>query len=217
MPMPLTDRNLSICVSCTDCTTGRGCRYVRKGINYKPRKSSNIRKPQLHPIYTKKGVKRQIIKIINGEPHRRCAICKKYLPYVNFHKNSKIYGGLISYCKNCRREYLKKVKRPPRDQSAYWKDYYERNKDKINHRHIAEKDKSGAHRVVKKALLNGTLKIADKCENCPEKDKKLMVPHHDSYLKENWLKVRWLCRSCHRQHHKDLEQVNINRTHPSGG
>ena len=36
--------------------------------------------------------------------------------------------------------------------------------------------------------------IAFPCEDCGDKN---VLGHHDSYLEENWLIVRWLCASCH--------------------
>jgi hypothetical protein len=205
MAMPLTERNLSICLSCLDCIQGRGCRYVKHGINYKlPVQLS--RKPQRNPAFTKGGIKRKIIKQINGESYRWCAICKKYLLFDNFYKSHKMAGGLNSYCKTCQRKYAKTRGQSPEKQAVYWKSYYAKNRDKINNRHLKERDKLKAHQIVRKSILTGKLRIGDKCENCGIKNKQLLVPHHDSYLEENLLKVRWLCRSCHRQHHKNMEK-----------
>jgi hypothetical protein len=35
MAMPLTDRNLSICISCNSCVSGKSCHYIRRGVRIK--------------------------------------------------------------------------------------------------------------------------------------------------------------------------------------
>lgn len=55
--------------------------------------------------------------------------------------------------------------------------------------------KALAHKAVKQALKEGTLEKPLKCQRCFEDED--VQGHHVSYEKRNWLKVRWLCRSCH--------------------
>lgn len=40
------------------------------------------------------------------------------------------------------------------------------------------------------------------CEDC--KELKKLAGHHEDYLPENWLKVIWVCRKCHRIRHEGL-------------
>lgn len=67
---------------------------------------------------------------------------------------------------------------------------------------VSEKVKMLARREVKKGLKEGRIKKPVLCQSCLRK--KALFAHHESYLKEDWLKVRWLCSSCHRK--ADMER-----------
>lgn len=64
-----------------------------------------------------------------------------------------------------------------------------------------------AHHLVYIACLSGELNEPDCCELCGKEE--LLVAHHDDYRKP--LLVRWLCPSCHKQHHVDLQRSYRNR------
>lgn len=59
------------------------------------------------------------------------------------------------------------------------------------------------HAVVKKARKIGTL-ARKPCEDCGRTAD--IQAHHDDYSKP--LGIRWLCRSCHYQHHIELRRAN---------
>ncbi len=59
MATPLTDRNLTICASCTDCIEGRGCQYIIRNVGFKfsiPRYARHIER--LERIKKPKSVKK---------------------------------------------------------------------------------------------------------------------------------------------------------------
>lgn len=59
-----------------------------------------------------------------------------------------------------------------------------------------------AHIVTQSAIFHGRL-VPQPCEMCGRKPfnaaRRQVVAHHDDYSKP--LDIRWLCLSCHRQHH----------------
>lgn len=61
-----------------------------------------------------------------------------------------------------------------------------------------------AREAVRSALRSGTLVRPDTCQRCDE-----VAPvqgHHHSYLREDWLKVEWLCQRCHGRLHRAMQQ-----------
>jgi len=62
-----------------------------------------------------------------------------------------------------------------------------------------------ARRKVYEAVNRGELIKYYICELCSKYNKNIYA-HHQSYSSENWLKVIWLCNSCHRWFHKEVKR-----------
>ena len=77
-----------------------------------------------------------------------------------------------------------------------WKDIARRQK-------VRYPDRVAARNAVKKAKARGDL-APEPCEVCATTE--IIEAHHDSYLAENHLNVRWLCS----KHHKDWHRENPN-------
>jgi len=63
-----------------------------------------------------------------------------------------------------------------------------------------------ARDAVYRALKTGRLVKPDACEDCGTLAESLpdgLHGHHESYDKDKWLDVVWLCRRCHRKRHGD--------------
>lgn len=60
--------------------------------------------------------------------------------------------------------------------------------------------KQQARMAVDYAVRTSVLIRPDFCVECSVSCKP--EGHHDSYEKDQWLNVRWLCRSCHAAHHR---------------
>lgn len=60
--------------------------------------------------------------------------------------------------------------------------------------------KHGARVAVQKAIKAKQLLRPTSCSKCQNQCKP--EAHHDSYEREHWLDVRWLCRKCHMEHHR---------------
>ena len=65
----------------------------------------------------------------------------------------------------------------------------------------ADPNRARAHGAVQIAVRDGLISPAASCEGCAKVVR--TEAHHDSYDRKHWLDVRWLCKSCHKQHHLD--------------
>jgi len=63
-------------------------------------------------------------------------------------------------------------------------------------------EKSKASQAAHRAIKSGKIARPNNCEKCKKKCKP--DAHHESYKKEDWLNVIFLCRSCHRLRHVEL-------------
>lgn len=61
-------------------------------------------------------------------------------------------------------------------------------------------DRVKAHSKVMCAIRSGSMVRPNQCSFCGCECKP--EAHHDSYDKSQWLVVRWLCKPCHRSHHR---------------
>jgi hypothetical protein len=112
-------------------------------------------------------------------------------------------------CKDCLSEDVYDH-RPHRCLRCYLKYDYSCKKANLNRAEVRSKYKKKlysdnikglscrANAAVAKAKRLGIL-VANPCEVCGSIETEA---HHDSYLKRNWLRVRWLCFKDHRSWHK---------------
>lgn len=147
---------------------------------------------------------------------KMCKRCKKDLPHSEFYKHPQMVGGLLNFCKSCKRGEAREgqVKFAARIQT------YEKKRAVLPHRvKLREdyvktergKERSSAakkswinrnpearfaHSEVRKALARGDL-VKEPCRVC---GKTRVHAHHDDYSKP--LKVEWLCAFHHRKHHE---------------
>lgn len=56
--------------------------------------------------------------------------------------------------------------------------------------------------MARLAIKWGKVKKPDTCESCNKPNKRILA-HHDSYLKKDWIRVRFLCPECHSNWHKN--------------
>ena len=59
-----------------------------------------------------------------------------------------------------------------------------------------------ARQAVYEALQRGILSKPERCQDCGEA--RALQGHHESYERERWLEVIWVCRKCHRVRHQGL-------------
>jgi hypothetical protein len=126
----------------------------------------------------------------------------------SFYKNSSRKSGRSSQCKECDKKSSSKHRKSNPIKNKKRNDrYYQENKQKVkqktaNYRE-SNKDKYLANTAVNNAIKLGHLE-SQPCEVCGEKE---VHGHHESYLKEDWLNVNWLCHTHHAQRHLELRSI----------
>ena len=158
---------------------------------------------------------------VNGIDHWACPSCKNTLSADSFSKGKSNPNGLRSHCKACdakrdakrnsnpvtmaarrarkRRHYRDNTARAKEVASA-WKS---KNRKRQAEYHAEWKKANSAacsaNKVIKAALIHGEIVKPCSCEVCDSS--KPLEGHHDSYDRDRWLTVTWMCIRCHRWHH----------------
>jgi hypothetical protein len=147
-----------------------------------------------------------------------CSKCREEKPVKLFRKQSASKDGFQSWCKVCHGAYNSAYNRPYYvANSDLWKVYEKRKIEAIKSDPVAltiHREKAAArvrklrvrsphlqkaHNAITHAIASGKLTRPNSCSKCgchckPE-------AHHDSYNQSDLLKVRWLCKRCHEDHH----------------
>lgn len=155
---------------------------------------------------------------------KQCFKCGVSKPLIDFYKHPSTADGRLNKCKECTKKDTIKNRE---DNIEYYK-AYDRKRAALPHRvelrkEIAENWKSdpklkkrnaelkkqwqeknaikrAAHVITGNAIRDGRL-LKKPCKVCGE----LKVDaHHDDYTKP--LKVKWLCKKHHAEHHKKLRE-----------
>ena len=156
---------------------------------------------------------------------KTCYTCLKAKSISEFYANKKSADGFDGLCKECakaamiRRYYEKrqdpawvlKERRRGRLKSANQRKRglrqrrnNEADRDRTRRYRIIYKDRFLAHCVVRNAIRLGTI-VKGPCEQCG--NPKRVHGHHDDYTKP--LEVRWLCPTCHGNHHAQLNEKQL--------
>ena len=149
-------------------------------------------------------------------PKKRCTRCRRLRIKTNFYPDRREKDGLMRRCKSC---YDMVTKGDYNDINAqiYARRYYRKNKPKVLLKTQEYRknypDRINAHKAVHKALKDGILVKPDSCANlkCSRKGVGRIEAHHESYKKENWLDVIWLCSSCHKLINKRTLRIRRKR------
>lgn len=143
-----------------------------------------------------------------------CTKCNELKPIELFSKDKTLKSGFRASCKKCNSSsfnkwYTNNLSKM-RERNAKRMDQMKKNPDILAK--YREKTKASARRsiqrhperqqarmAVKKAIRHGKLVRPSVCSVCgccckPE-------AHHDSYLPENHLNIRWMCSKCHDSFH----------------
>jgi hypothetical protein len=114
---------------------------------------------------------------------KQCTKCGEVKSLDEFATQSALRGGRRYACRQCVSNYnaSQKVR-------GIQASYNAKNKPKVT-----------AHLALNKAKRRGVI-IPEPCEVCGSGKSEA---HHDSYLREDWLNVRWLCRLHHKAWHSE--------------
>ena len=146
-----------------------------------------------------------------------CSGCKQWKLKSEFYKNKAQKDGLANQCIECQKAYRKteNARRLKRKSNRKWyhskgrnlvRDYQAsswgkivKRKSAINYR-AKYPERLLAQNAVLYAVKTGRLKRPNTCSRCGI----ICVPHghHESYKKEDWLDVIWLCHNCHMEYHR---------------
>lgn len=147
----------------------------------------------------------------------KCSRCKEDKDPKEFHRANSTKRSYSYYCKSCKtklsevynvnnRDIAREKRRAKLEVCrGYWKKHYRNNKDKKKGRNKkwreANKHKIKAHRLLRKAMLNGDL-LKEPCSRCNDPNAKA---HHEDYSKP--LDVIWLCSKHHSDRHMELDAI----------
>lgn len=140
--------------------------------------------------------------------NKLCPKCKEIKSINNFGHDKNRINKHQSYCKLCRNITMKewRLNNSERDRLTQIKSYtnnsYKYRLKQINRSKQWKLNNPKAviaHILISKAIKSGKLKHIDKCEFCNKI--KNTIAHHDDY---NFpMKIKWVCRSCHRHIHNN--------------
>lgn len=128
-------------------------------------------------------------RIIDEETHWQCRACRKWKKEVEFYNRTSSFNGLSAMCIDCTTVYVSNYKKDNKERAKAWfRDFAIRERNK-------NPEKQKARNAVNGAIRSGLLFRPNHCEMCGIE----CTPqgHHDSYDKDRWLIVVWLCRKCH--------------------
>lgn len=133
---------------------------------------------------------------------KECFKCKSVKPFDEFYKHSRMADGHLNKCKQCTKKDVGEHREKNIDKIRAYDRERGKNKDRIQAQvqitkawREEDKRRKKAHSAVARAVRLGKL-IRQPCESCNAQN---AVAHHDNYDKP--LDVRWMCQSCHKQHH----------------
>lgn len=94
--------------------------------------------------------------------------------------------------------------------------FYERHKEELKRKQLEENHRkpevSRAQSMVQYAINHGTLKRPKRCQDCNKPHGRIEAHHYLGYARENYLKVQWLCPTCHDAADKLQRQQNDQKT-----
>lgn len=125
---------------------------------------------------------------------KSCIKCFEVKPLSEFYPHKQMLDGHLNMCKGCGRREAK------RHRDANLEKY--RAYDRKRGYRPADPIKTYARNAVNHALLSGRI-VKGECEvgvDCRGR----IEGHHDDYTSP--LKVRWLCKKHHAEHHRNEEQ-----------
>ena len=142
---------------------------------------------------------------------KTCFKCNIPQPLTEFYKHNQMADGFLSKCKSCtkldankhRADNLEKVREYDRERSKY-PHRVELHREQTKMWRSADKRRAKCHRAVAYAIKTGKLTRVP-CVRCEEVKS---LAHHENY--DEPLNVVWLCQPCHKQRHKELNDL-INR------
>ena len=156
---------------------------------------------------------------MNTTDIRTCTKCNQTKSLSEFPTYTTRAGNLSKrhYCTECRKakeqkwshdgyqrlitetpnKYREKVAANTKKIRQNYQSRYKQRKAEYN-RTLRPKQMVNSYHKVRNAIKSGKLVRPTNCSNCNKEGR--IEAHHDDYTKP--LEIRWLCRSCHSEHHR---------------
>jgi hypothetical protein len=139
---------------------------------------------------------------------KTCFKCHIQKPLTDFYKHPAMADGHVNKCKECnkkdvlehRLKNIERIRQYDKDRSKHperAKLHLEVNKAWRNQ----DKRRAKCHNAVAKAIKSGEL-VRSPCIKCGDVNS---LAHHEDYDKP--LEVIWFCQPCHKQRHKEINQL----------
>lgn len=139
---------------------------------------------------------------------KRCFKCNSVKPLSEFYKHSMMADGHLNKCKLCAKKDVSKHREVNIEKIRA----YDRKRAKLAHRIKLRADvnrawraedsrRVKAHNAVARAIIKGLVNKSP-CVRCGNVK---AVAHHEDYDKP--LDIIWLCQPCHKQRHKEINEM----------
>lgn len=152
---------------------------------------------------------------------KKCTKCGEEKPLDGFHKKTASSDGRASHCKACRARYWSETE----DIRARWTKYYIENADRFREQKARARkedpvkaregdaryrerypERVKARKAVYHALRSGRLTMPEGCSMCPSVTRP--EAHHEDCSRP--LDVTWLCKLCHAEADRLLQEKLAN-------
>ena len=125
---------------------------------------------------------------------KRCSRCNEIKSLFSFYLDKRSKDGLMSACKSCRYETLRK-----------WRDSYPEKYREISRKNGKKIGKiSSIHSYISYHTIKGNIIRPSVCSLCNKENKDIHA-HHNDYSRK--LDVVWVCRLCHKKIHKEIKKL----------
>ena len=143
---------------------------------------------------------------------KTCFKCSVQKPLTDFYKHPAMADGHVNKCKECNKKdvlehRIKNIERI-REYDKQRSKYPERVKLHLEVNQAwrnQDKRRSQCHNAVSRAIKKGEL-VKKPCIKCGDEKS---LAHHEDYDKP--LEVIWFCQLCHKQRHKEINQLLRNK------
>ncbi len=133
---------------------------------------------------------------------KKCFKCGEVKPLEQFYRHPQMGDGHLNKCGVCARADVRLNRRAKRE---YYNKYDTARYQLLKRWPTRDEAKRRATSMINIRVQRGTMKRPDACSQCARTDLKI-EGHHDDYTKP--LVVRWLCTSCHDNHHA-MENIPV--------
>lgn len=137
---------------------------------------------------------------------KQCVQCDRMKEHGQFYRHPKSADGLQGVCKECHKDRMRSRYNSLSNDPEWRELERARARDKYRRLYSRNKRTKGvqyrASYTVTNAVRDGRLTPSATCEDCGHDFTEFRrEAHHESYERDRWLDVAWLCSRCHKRKH----------------